>query len=223
MLPRWRLFHACSWLPDALHAHILPAIAGVEPGQAVKDWPGSLAHPAVRGLLAFLGAYMLVMAVFAGMELSRVIVTTENRTAFHWIERNTPADARFLILTGGAEMFCSPVQEWFPALTGRVSESTIQGHEWLGDRNFAERLSGLQQIQLCLGQDEHRACIDEQISRLGLQYDYVYITRLATLTSHCRSSGVRPIGDTLVRELQQDGDFVTVYQTQAVQVLADQR
>ncbi len=208
---------------SALHAYILPAIAGVEPGLAGNNGRGPMAHWAVRGLLGFLCAYMLVMAVYAGMQLAQVHVTSEDRAAFTWIGSHTPSTSRFLILTGGAEMFCSPVQEWFPALTGRVSESTLQGHEWTSEGTFPERQSTLQQIQLCVGQDEPRACIGEQVARLGLQYDYVYITRLATLTAHCRSSGVRPIGDAFVRELQQDGDFVTVYQTQAVQVLADQR
>jgi hypothetical protein len=214
----------CSLLAaSALHDLILPAIAGAEPWPAPHDWPGPLRHAAVRGMLGFLGIYMLVMAVAAGIDLARVRVTAEDRSAFAWIERNTPSSSRFLVLTGGAEMFCSPVQEWFPVLTGRISESTIQGQEWTSNGRFYEPLAGLQQIQLCLYEGQPRSCIEKQTSRLGMDYNYVYITKLATLTGHCRSSGVRHVGDTLVSELQQDGDFVTVYQTEAVQILADRR
>jgi hypothetical protein len=108
-------------------------------------------------------------------------------------------------------------------LTGRVSESTLQGHEWTSHGAFYERHSGLQQIQLCLHQSQPWECIDAEAARLGLEYDHVYITRQATLTAHCRSTGVRPIGDTLVAELEQGGEFLTVYRTEAVQILADLR
>jgi hypothetical protein len=213
----------CLLAASALHDLILPAIAGAKSGQAPNEWPGSLRHAAVRGLLGFLGIYMLVMAVTADIDLARVRVTAEDRSALAWIDRNTPSSSRFLVLAGGAEMFCSPVQEWFPVLTGRISESTIQGREWTSKGTFQAQLSGLQRIQLCLNEDQPRSCIDEHASRLGLDYNYVYITRLATLTGHCRSSGVRHVGDTLVRELQEDGDFVMVYQTDAVEILAARR
>jgi len=203
----------------ALDGVIFPGIAGK---QSVTTWaeiPGPYHRPAVRLLLSFLGVYMLIMALYAGMELSRVRVSPENRTAFNWVAQHTPLGSRFIILDGTTEMFCSPVQEWFPAITARISQTTIQGYEWVGNGRFFERLTGLQDMQLCQYEIEPGACVLNKAAALGLDFDYVYVTRQTALTHDCRTGTERHIGDEMVNELLAGGGYATVYETEAVEIL----
>lgn len=55
--------------------------------------------------------------------------------SFDWIRSHTNPSAKFLVLTGRVWWF-DYVNELFPALTGRRSETTCQGREWLSDGAF---------------------------------------------------------------------------------------
>lgn len=203
----------------ALDGVILPGIAGRQRATKGAEMPGSYRAPAARLLLSFLGVYMLIMALYAAMELSRVRVSPDNRAAFNWVANHTPPGSRFVILNGSTEMFCSPIQEWFPVLTGRISQTTIQGYEWVDNGRFFERLAGLQDLQFCQNEVEPGACVRKETTALGLNFDYIYVTRQAALTHDCRTGTERHIGDALVNELLANGDYTTVYKTEAVEIL----
>jgi hypothetical protein len=61
--------------------------------------------------------------------------------------------------------------EWFPALTERRSQSTIQGYEWLLGDDFYIRYSELAALQRCKTVD----CVEGWSAKTGLQYDFVVI------------------------------------------------
>jgi hypothetical protein len=126
---------------------------------------------------------------------------------------NTSPESRFLVLTGDAELFCDPVQEWFPALTSRVSATTLQGHEWIGDGRFAETMAGLQRMQLCMHTADPSACIVEEAQASALQYDYVYVARIGSRTRGCREQAAQRNGDALLLQWHEGGAYTTVYQT----------
>jgi hypothetical protein len=203
----------------ALEAAILPALASTRLAEQRGDRPSMYQTPAVRLLLAYGGVYLLIMAFYAGTNLSRVEVSPANRDAMRWVVNNTPVESRFLVLTGSVTMFCDPVQEWFPVLTGRSSESTIQGYEWGSHGHFFERVADLQAIQLCLNAPSPGICLQRRASAAGLQFDHLYVTRLAADARGCRAQSLRRAGDVLLSELDTGGRFMTVYQTEDVEIL----
>ncbi len=81
-------------------------------------------------LLTVFLVYTLLNAYIYSLDLSSLRVTDEELKALQWVTDNTPPNARFVILNYG-DPLTSPIQEWFPALTDRVSLSVIQGYEWL--------------------------------------------------------------------------------------------
>lgn len=204
---------------SALHEVILPAIAGASPQGRAARLDNYLESGAVKAAIGYMEAFLLAMAVYTAMQLAEVRVSLENRTAFEWATQNTPSESRFLVITGATQPFCDPVQEWFPALTGRISTTTIQGSEWLGSRKFLSQMAGLQQVQLCVDGAEPVTCLRHQAAISGLDFDHVYVLRSAPITRACRVLGERRSGDALLAELHQDSSFVTVYQTDAVEIL----
>lgn len=121
-----------------------------------------------------------------------------------WIAENTPVDAQFLLLTGVQSPEIDPFIEWFPALTGRRSQSTIQGLEWLLNEGFYERYTDLAELQAC----ETVECVSDFSSRTGLGFDYVVI----------QDPGDR--GESIVDSFHETGAFERIYSNSAIIVLA---
>jgi len=207
----------------ALHEVILPAVATLRPGPGDIELAGPYHNTAGRLLIAYLGLYVLIMAMYAGMNLARVTVSPDNRTSLNWVARNTPRDSSFLIMTGDQELFCDPIQEWFPVLAGRKSASTIQGNEWRRNGRFFERAAGLQELQRCLTASAPSACLRAASSELGLEFDHIYVAKVSPAARGCRAGTEQRRGDNLVAQLAADGDYVSVYRTEAVEILAAPR
>jgi hypothetical protein len=90
----------------------------------------------------------------------------DDRAAMTWIREETPADARFVVLSG--EIWSRADEaEWFPHLTGRVSAMTMQGREWLPD--WQQLDDERRRLEACAD----RACIDDWLERNDV--DYVYL------------------------------------------------
>ena len=149
----------------------------------------------------------------ANSRLWPIKITNADQQAFAWIRSNTAPKSRFLILTGNVELFCDPFQEWFPVLTERTSETTIQGREWLAGKNFVDVMGNIQVLQDCLSSDTSLACINKTTSKSNMQYDYLLITRKTDITNSCRTIGGKYQGDTLILDLQNKNNYQMVYQT----------
>jgi hypothetical protein len=65
-------------------------------------------------------------------------LSAEERKAMEWVAANTSEDSRFLVLSSALHWQKDYVAEWFPALAGRHSIITVQGHEWLPDGAFRD-------------------------------------------------------------------------------------
>jgi hypothetical protein len=77
-----------------------------------------------------------------------------------------------LLATGREFSMSDPMQEWFPALTGQYSATTMQGLEWtLGDR-FFPWYDQLIAFQHCA----EVSCVSEWSARNGVDYDYLIVT-----------------------------------------------
>ena len=88
----------------------------------------------------------------------------------------TPAASRFVVFTWTIRPVHSPVIEWFPALTERVSLTTVQGHEWLGgEANFTPVLKFSEALQVCLYQDV--TCVETLTDARWQSFDYIWLSR----------------------------------------------
>ena len=113
----------------------------------------------LRWLNATLIAVMFYLFLECGV-YSYVLVNTSLHTpepfqALQWVSENTSPNSRFLLLTGSSGIMSDPIQEWFPALAGRESQTTMQGLEWTLNKDFFPRLreshylAGLHDFGLC--------------------------------------------------------------------------
>ena len=98
-----------------------------------------------------------------------------------WVARQTPHDARVLVIT---ERFWAGdrVAEWFPALAQRRSVTTVQGTEWLPkDRGFWPAMIRYEDAQACATRDG--ACVAAWEAVYG-DVDYVFLpkTRVGEIT-----------------------------------------
>ena len=101
----------------------------------------------LRWLNVTLIAIMFYLFVECGV-YSYVLVNTSLHTqapfqAMQWVSENTAPNSRFLLLTGDSGIMSDPIQEWFPALAGRESQTTMQGLEWNLNKDFFPRLRSL--------------------------------------------------------------------------------
>ncbi|MGC8857388.1 MAG: hypothetical protein ACP5QU_11405, partial [Anaerolineae bacterium] len=104
--------------------------------------------------------------------------------AMEWVRQFTPAASRFVILSGNSGVMTDPIQEWFPALSGRRSQSTAQGTEWILAEGFLPRLTQLKDLQECLQID----CVEQWSEETGLGYSHILILKKPHLDGLIRSA-----------------------------------
>lgn len=125
----------------------------------------------------------LIMCLLIGMQYFDLSfrenrVSPQHRETFEWIKLNTPADSKFLILTGKTDVFADPINEWFPVLANRKSLTTIQGLEWVGGGLFNHNIAPIKKSQQCLSSNHSLDCITVTAKNAGLKYDYIYIANI---------------------------------------------
>ena len=130
----------------------------------------------------------------------------------HWVRENTPAESRFLVLTGTTSVSCDSVLEWFPALAGRQSIYTVQGTEWTQGTNFNNYVRSTYAVQECLTSN-NTSCLDVAVSRS--QYDYVYVSRILRV-DNCTSLDFQRTFPYFLEHLGMNSDFEVVYDTDDV-------
>jgi hypothetical protein len=101
-------------------------------------------------------------------------VPTATREAYQWVAGSTPADARFAVVTGDSAGL-EGSQEWFPALTSRVSEATPQGVEWLGAAKWRSTYDDNVALQACA--TETSGCLRAWASGRGAAPDFVLLPK----------------------------------------------
>lgn len=113
--------------------------------------------------------WTLLLAGVTDFQLINNSLKKSDLEIMNWAKNNTQADAAFAIIDGATAPQNDPFQEWFPALTGRQSRTTLQGLEWtLGKRFFAwhEQLIALQQ---CMDV----ACVQTWANVNRVEFDYL--------------------------------------------------
>ena len=90
-------------------------------------------QPNISVLYLFIVMFLSIPQLFNKPILP--ILTPIERTAMGYVRKNTPIDAKFLILTPN-DWYSADAAEWFPYLTQRQSLTTPQGLEWVSASKF---------------------------------------------------------------------------------------
>lgn len=117
--------------------------------------------------------YLFIESCLFGFKLINNTLTLGDREAMTWIQKTTPRESRFLSITGVQNPEIDPFVEWFPALTKRRNQTTVQGLEWLLGAGFYKRYDDLAEVQICKTEN----CIATWSDRTGLDYDYIAIRK----------------------------------------------
>lgn len=192
---------------------ILPALAEFAPASYDSGGLNVMrCRPAVM-FLVFIGLYMLGNATYFGNRLARTALSSGTREAFAWIQENTAPGSRFLVLTGTSELFCDGKEEWFPALTGRVSVTTIQGTEWQRGAEFQAITGEAQPAQDCVRSSDPLACVEGLTYGPGhlASYDYIYVNRSRPILQGCAVAETSKDGSHLIDELQTAPGYQLIY------------
>jgi hypothetical protein len=117
--------------------------------------------------------YLFIESAFFTFPLVNTTLRSPATTVMVWIKQSTPDNSRFLILSGDTGAMVDPLQEWFPALAERRSQTTLQGLEWTLAEGFVPRLKALSRLQTC----EHLACLEDWSKETGLEFTHLLVKR----------------------------------------------
>ena len=206
LIPAWlvaialldhRSFNALSGLP-----------IGIVAGVVVTDVVAPLFTRRRLAVAAAIVAitYVTFSSAKADQALHRALKPDE-RAAMAWVAAGTPAQARFLVISD-TFWAADRVAEWFPALTDRVSVTTVQGSEWLpASVGFWPHMWRYQGAQDCAASDGD--CLARWMSGAGQSFDYVYLPKTVVATA-MDESDVWCCGS-LRTALRHDDRYVLVY------------
>jgi hypothetical protein len=152
---------------------LLPGLAsmGADPAKAT---PNPLRSKIVLFFSVCILAYALLGSYVFALKMGADHLGSADEKAMDWISHNTPPESRFIILTGAQDPMHDPVQEWFPALTGRASATTLQGREWTWGKNFIPAIAAYTELQNCMMSTPE--CFEQKAQTLGIDYGYIYIS-----------------------------------------------
>jgi hypothetical protein len=176
--------------------------------------PPEYVTPAERNILIYLLIYLLFSTYQFGLGLASATLYPPDEEAMTWVRENTPAEARFLVLTGTTSVSCDSVLEWFPALTGRQSIYTVQGTEWTKGQDFNAYVRSTYPVQACLSSGDV-ACLDKEIDRS--QYDYVYLSKLLRV-NNCTPLDLQRTFPLFLESAGADAGFHLIYETDEVAI-----
>jgi hypothetical protein len=165
--------------------------------------------------IAYVLFYLLFSSYQLGFQLSGGSVPSSDREAMSWVQKNTPADSRFLVLTGTNSISCDMVLEWFPALTARQSIYTVQGTEWTKGPDFTSYVQSTYAVQQCLRTGDI-SCLDSVIDRS--EYNFLYIDKMPR--ENCRPVNLANATFYFVESLQNDKSFDLVYKSPDVDIFS---
>jgi hypothetical protein len=138
-----------------------------------------------------------------------------------WVASNTPADSSVLVLAAPFDRgwAVDSVSEWFPALSGRKSPSTVQGKEWLaGDLGMWAAMGRYNELKLC--NDLPVGCLDEWAEAAGVTFTHVYIGKPDTdkLDKRYLSAENRDCCAALRASLATSSDYRLLYDGKTTQI-----
>ncbi len=164
--------------------------------------------------LSYLLFYMLFNSFILDLKIANNRLSNSDQKAMFWVSQNTSIDSKFIILTGETQMMRDPVQEWFPALAERRSQTTLQGLEWILGGKFIDSIVNFPGLLSCIQQDI--SCIKSQTALLGIRFDHVYLKKVSG--ANCGASGLCPDSQALISDLRNSSEFKIVFENDATAI-----
>lgn len=156
--------------------------------------------------------YLFFSAAVYGVGLAEASLSAADRETMAWVDSNIPAGSDFLLLTGEQYSMNDPFQEWFPALTGQRSLTTLQGAEWTLGTDFFPFYGELVALQHCAD----IACLDAWGNRTGLDHQYLLVKNL----SEGSSSPLKASLKLLLNSVRGSERYKIVYETENAFIFA---
>lgn len=160
-----------------------------------------------RVLVSILIPYILVNSIYHSYMLSQHHVSTNEQNTMQWVAKNTPENSNFLIITNETDPMCDSTSEWFPYLTKRTNLTTLQGREWLSDKNFNEFIGQRNMLQTC----QDLECLNKSIKYFGTP-DYIYLS-LNSPTNLCQSSNATNKSPSISSVLENSSFYIQVFKS----------
>jgi hypothetical protein len=135
------------------------------------------------------------------------------RQAMAWTVENTPPGSRFLVFTS-LPWWDDSVTEWFPALSDRISVTTVQGYEWTDRAQFAIQSSRFNQARSCLWSIAP-ACLERLTAEGTNDYNFLFFPKM-------QGAEGQPSIDRmpLAESLRLSPDFTIVYDEEGALIFA---
>ena len=173
-------------------------------------------------VLIYLAMYLPMNAMSFSGQLAGTAISSGDREAFEWIKANTPANSKFLILTGEKNEYCDGISEWFPALTERINPFIVQGTEWLPGK-LTTAIQADTDLQACLSGNDAFDCVKTATQSRGIDYNYIYIARQASIKPACLVTSKLIRGDNLMATLGALPEYSLIYKTDDAVIFARQQ
>lgn len=106
-------------------------------------------------------------------------ISEADQRAMYWIaqaENETILpESRFLVLTSADFWQTDAVLEWFPSLARHKSITTVQGHEWLPENQFAHLQTHYNLSRSCI--PKGLSCLEEWARSNEFEFTHIYISK----------------------------------------------
>ena len=158
-----------------------------------------------QGSFAVILAYLFLVSYAAPSKLAAISLTPSDRQTMQWIQKNTPPDSRFLLITnaGDTSPMADSYQEWFPALAERQSLNTLQGMEWILGPQFFEYSQDLIALQACPDVD----CLNDWLEQKNVRADFILLQK-------------QRASPALIDSLREDESYERIYQSANAEIFA---
>jgi hypothetical protein len=150
------------------HAPVFAGSTAHHLGQRVPRWGFALL------IIALLAIDLALPSPVAQGNGRVTALSPEERAAMAWVQAETAATARFLVISGDTWAL-DRSGEWLPSLAGRVSVATPQGNEWVPGGVFWSRVEAHRTAQACSTRDG--ACLENWSRQSGLSFTHVYLPK----------------------------------------------
>ncbi len=132
---------------------------------------GLLARRSIQMLVFGLTIYFFLVASIFDFQLVNTSLKPADLAMIEWVKANVTGHKTFLLATGREFSMSDPLQEWFPALTGQYSATTMQGLEWTLGEQFFPWYDELIAFQHCADVQ----CVSGWSVRNNINYDYLIV------------------------------------------------
>ncbi|HEX2981290.1 MAG TPA: glycosyltransferase family 39 protein [Anaerolineaceae bacterium] len=120
-----------------------------------------------------------ILSAVAGERSLVSSLTDDERDAMVWFTDHTPESSKVLLVESDSWVV-HRLSEWFPALTRRTSVATVQGHEFLPNNQFAQRIEQSKALRDCVLEGSI-ACIDGWAAEYSVDFSYLYIPKTPSI------------------------------------------